>query len=200
MTERELPETAENTELLLDPADEAAFAEALRAAFAPGELDPLRHTEILALALEDPFAAPTEEEVRASERLRAALESDDSAHPDAALARALRAATSPQPLAAEQARRLAASTTPRRPNVVYVTFGAVAVAAAAALALLVVRPGSAPEGAAGSSQAALLRSRTTQDLFHDRFEPGQATARIDRIASARARDWRENQYALWGVR
>jgi hypothetical protein len=199
MTTREPPEQAESAEPLLEPADEAALAEALQAAFAPGELDASRHAEILSFALEDPLAEPTEDEVRASERLRVALESDETSHPDAALARALRAATSPEPLAAEQARRLAASATPRRPNVVYVTFGAVALAAAAAFALLIVRPGSLP-GGAGASQTALARSRTTQDLFHERFEPGQASARIDRIASARARDWRENQYALWGVR
>ena len=196
MTDHELPEEAEKAEPLLEAAEEAALAEALRAAFAPGDIDRARHAEILALALEDPFAAPTEDEVRESERLRVALESDDGAHPGAALARALRAATSPEPLAEQRAQELAASATPRRPNVVYVTFGAVALAAAAAFALFVVRPPSTPS----TEHLNLARSRTTQGLFHERFEPGQASARIDRIASARERDRRENQYALWGVR
>jgi hypothetical protein len=198
VTDRELPEAAENAEPLLDATEEAALAAALRAAFAPAELDATRHAEILALALEDPLAPPTEDEVRESERLRLALESDDISHPGAELARALRAATSPEQLPAEQAQKLAASATPRRTNVVYVSFGAVALGVAAAFALLVVRPRVAPDAA--PSQAGLVNSRTTQDLFHERFEPGQASARIDRIASARERDWRQNQYARWGVR
>jgi hypothetical protein len=198
VTDREPPETAENAVPLLDANEEAALAAALRAAFAPGELDPARHVEILALALDDPLAPPTEDEVRESERLRLALENDDVSHPGAALARALRAATSPEQLPEQQAHQLVAGATRRRPNVVYVTFGAVALGGAAAFALFVVRPGGAPAGA--PSQANLVRSRTTQDLFHEPFERGQASARIDRIASARERDWRQNQYARWGVR
>jgi hypothetical protein len=44
-------------------------------------------------------------------------------------------------------------------------------------------------------------SRSTQALFPDRFAPvGGETARIDRIAVARAADLRDNEFAKWGVR
>jgi hypothetical protein len=188
---------------LLTEAEEHELAAALRAAYAPSELEPARHAEILALLLEDPFAEPSDDELRESERLRQALESDDVSHPDAALARALKAATRPEPLSPRDAQRLVPTAAPRRPNVVYVTFGAVALAAAASFALFLLPQPRAKESALSASAVArpgLLRSRSTQDLFHERFEPGEASARIDRIASAREHDWRENQYALWGVR
>lgn len=155
MSERDLDDLPDAGEPWLDEAEEQRLAAALRAAYAPAELDPVRHAEILALALEDPFAEPSDDELRESERLRQALESDDVSHPDAALARALRAATSPEPLPRSEARRLAATVTPKKPNVVYVAFGGVALAAAAAFALFVARPSakSSFEGAARSSPA-----------------------------------------------
>ena len=202
MSDHELDELPNDAPLLTE-ADEQALAEALRAAYAPSELNPTRHAEILAVVLEDPFAEPSDDELRESERLRQALENDDASHPDAALARALKAATRPEPLTRSDARRLAPAAAPRRPNVVYVTFGAVALAAVAGFALFLLPQPRAKESAVQASAApgpGLLRSRSTQDLFHERFEPGEASARIDRIASAREHDWRENQYALWGVR
>lgn len=180
----------------LEPGAEAALAAALRAAYAPSELDPARHAEILRAALEDPFAPASEAELRESERLRQALESGDEAHPDAALARALAAAQNPAEFSRASAERVAARTTSRRPNVVYVTFGALALAAAAAFALVVARPSVNPP----EPSAALVPSRTTEALFHEAFVTGAASERIDRIASARERDARENRYALWGVR
>jgi len=180
----------------LEPEAEAALAEALRSAYAPGELDPARHRAILEMALEDPLAPPSADELRESERLRQALETGDDAHAGAALARALRAAANPAPLAPEHTRRVAERALPRRPNVVFVTFGAAALAAAAAFALLVAHPRAEKQ----SAPLALARSRSTAELFSERFEPGQATARIDRIASYREREWRDNQYALWGLK
>jgi hypothetical protein len=182
----------------LDAKAEEALAEALRSAFAPGELAPARHAQILAAALEDPFAPPTEDELRESERLRQALETGDDAHAGAALARALAAAARPAPLAEPRARRVAERAVRPRTNVVFVTFGAAALAAAAVFALFVARPTLKKEG--GVAAIALVRSRSTSELFHERFEPGQATARIDRITSSRERDLRDNQYARWGVR
>jgi hypothetical protein len=179
----------------LDAREEAALATALRAAFAPGELAPARHAEILRAALEDPLAPASEDELRESERLRLALERRDDGHPDAALARALAAAARPTELARATAERAARRVGPRRPNVVYVTFGALALAAAAAFALFVARPDRGAE-----PSAALVPSRTTEPLFHEAFATGAASERIDRIASARERDARENRYALWGVR
>jgi hypothetical protein len=180
----------------LDAQAEDALAEALRAAFAPRELSPARHAEILAAALEDPFAPATEDELRESERLRQALETGDDSHAAAALARALATAARPAPLPEIRARRMAEQSLRGRTNVVFVAFGAVTLAAAAALALLVVRPTLEKP----TDVPALARSRSTAELFHERFEPGQASARIDRIASSRERDLRDNQYALWGVR
>ncbi|HEX5101089.1 MAG TPA: hypothetical protein VFV94_16375 [Polyangiaceae bacterium] len=181
---------------LLEPATEAALAEALRSAYAPGELDPARHRAILDAALDDPFAPASDEELRESERLRQALETGDDEHADAVLARALRAATNPEALPPERTREAAARALPRKPNVVFVAFGAAALAAAAALALLIARPPAAKT----SPPVALARSRSTAELFSERFEPGQASARIDRIASSREREWRDNQYALWGLK
>lgn len=220
---------------VLDAAEEAELAEALRSAYAPVALSPERHAAVLAFALEDPFAPASADELRESERLRQALETDDASHADAALARALRAALSPPPLAAQARERAEArvrsdsgataathegahsgvdvpraSTKPQaepRRNVVFVTFGALALAAAAGFALLIARPSAEPPPSAAFAVASatvsaheLLQSRTTGDLFPDRFEAGATTARIDRIASARERDLRENRYALWGVR
>lgn len=180
----------------LEPDAEAALARALRSAFAPRELDAARHRAILEAALEDPFAPPTADELRESERLRHALETGDGSHAGAALARALRAATHPDPLALAGERRAASRIAARRPNVVFVTFGAAALAAAAAFAILFASPRLEKSAAAPE----LARSRSTAELFHEPFEPGQASARIDRIAISREREWRENQYALWGLR
>jgi len=196
MTDRKDPTELEDSEPLLERESENALAEALSSAFAPTALEPARHAEILAMALEDPLAPATEEELRASERLRRALESGDEQHQDAALARALTAATNPVPLSPAAERRLLAQSAPRRPKLVYVTFGAVALAAAAAFALFIARPSEN----ASASPASLVASRSTQNLFSEPFATGQASARIDRIASARERDARENRYALWGVR
>jgi hypothetical protein len=209
---------------VLDPADEAELAEALRAAYAPLPLSSERHAALLAFALEDPFAPASAHELRESERLRQALETGDDGNADAALARALRSALSPPALAREARERTEAAVRvgsrpleanapvsqekaaePRR-NVVFVTFGALALAAAAALALLLARPSAEPPASAEFALTStarapeLLQSRTTGELFHERFEAGATTARIDRISSARARDLRENRYALWGVR
>jgi hypothetical protein len=181
---------------LLEPAQEAVLARALRSAYAPGELLPARHAEILRATLEDPFAAPTADELRESARLRRALEDGDVSHPDAALGRALAAAMSPAPLAEAAGAELARSVDRRKPNVVFVAFGALGLAAAAAFALFVARP-RAPEHEA---VPALARSRSTQELFREPFDPKRTSERIDRIAEARARDARENRYALWGVR
>ena len=180
----------------LEPEAEADLARALRSAFAPGELDPARHRRILEAALEDPFAPPSADELRESERLRQALDAGDSEHAGAALARALRAAAHPDPLPPADARRVAERAAARRPNVVFVTFGAVALTAAAAFAILF----SSPRLEKSAPAPELARSRSTAELFHEPFEPGQASARIDRIALSREREWRDNQYALWGLR
>jgi hypothetical protein len=54
---------------------------------------------------------------------------------------------------------------------------------------------------AAAAPAALIRSRSTDDLFEpaEKFEVGHTSARIDRIASARSSDLRRNRFAAWGV-
>jgi len=195
---------ADDQEPFLPPEEEAELLAQLHAALRPGELDPDVHEHLLAMALEDPLAPPSESERLESERLRDALEGGAS-HPDADLLRALAA-----PFGAANAddavqRALAAATpaeAPRR-NVVYVLFGAAgaAVAVAAALALFVAgapKPTTPSLAAAGPPR--LVPPRSTTELFDERFETSGTTARMDRIASARGRDLRDNRYAAWGVR
>lgn len=195
MTTPKRPEFPDDGATPLAPAEEAALARALRAAYVPSELAPERHAEILRAALDDPFAPASADELRESARLRQALEDRDVSHPDAALARALAAAMNPEPLPGAASKELVRRAARRKPNVVFVTFGALGLAAAAAFALFVVRAGNPVH----EPLPALARSRTTQDLFREPFDPNRTSERIDRIAEARERDARENRYALWGV-
>jgi hypothetical protein len=184
-------------EELLSPEIEGELELALRAAWQPAELDPARHEQLLDLALEDPLAPPTAEEIAESERLRRALEGEgDHAHLD--LARALRAASHPEPPA--RAIRIPEP----RPRVIYVAFGAATtlLAAAAALALVigsVSRQDPAP-AAQKAAPAALSTSRSSTALFQEPFTLEGTTARMDRITSTRERELRQNRYLAWGVR
>jgi hypothetical protein len=78
-----------------------------------------------------------------------------------------------------------------------------AVALAAGFALLMQTQGLAPPPMASqaAAPAALILSRSTDDLFDpaEKFEVGRSSARIDRIASARSSDLRRNRFASWGV-
>jgi hypothetical protein len=196
VTDSKPPETDEADLAPLDAAAEAALAQTLRAAYAPSELDPRRHAELVRLALEDPLAPPSEEELIESERLRRALDGGDERHPEARLARALAAAVNPGPLPGATAERLASRAARPKPNVLFVTFGALGLAAAASFALYLAHGTATTTGPTPT----LARSRSTQELFREPFEQGRTTERIDRIAEARERDARENRYALWGVR
>ncbi|HEX2872438.1 MAG TPA: hypothetical protein VHP33_14315 [Polyangiaceae bacterium] len=208
---------ADEEESLLPPEEAAAWLTALEAALRPSELDPAVGERLLEMALEDPLAPPSEEELIESARLRDAL---DQGTPDAdaallralgapfaapaappsegaAVERALQAALEPQPQEAQQAEPAGPA---RRSNVVYAVFGAgSALLAAAAAAVLFVGTmrSSAP---APARAAAYAEPRSTASLFTDRFETGDTTARMDLIASARSRDLRDNRYAAWGVR
>jgi hypothetical protein len=183
----------------LDPTVERELAEAIRSAWEPSPLDAARHRQILEISLADPFADPTEEEVRESARLRRALDEGDTTHPDAELARVLKNAARPSAASSDAdvaPPRIAGRTAGR---VFYATFGAAALAAAAGFALFVARPREQP-AASRAPIPTLHASRPTGELFAERFETGGTTARIDRIALARAHDLRENRYAMWGVR
>jgi hypothetical protein len=149
-----------------------------------------------------PGEEPTEQELREAEALREALEGRGE-HALAELATALRAAESPSELPPQVNAALVrgALQGARRsgPRVLYLSFGAAAaLALAAAVALLVGRGTLQPSV---GEQAELVPSRSTQELFDAPFpRQGGTSARVDRIAEARARDYRSNLYARMGVR
>jgi len=126
---------------------------------------------------------------------------DEHEIPDPELARVLRAAWSPEDLSPEEHRKLVArAVAPRRATVVRVSFGASALLVLAASVLLVVWSDKPPRPGPNLGPVLSL-SRSTQSLFARPFAPsGGESARVDRIAMARAADLRENQFAKWGVR
>ena len=148
---------------------------------------------------DDPDAPPSEEEIRESQRLRDALEDASKESADADLLRAVKHAAEPKAIAKsdlDEAVKSGMVRGERRSGgvVIRVAFGASFVlAAAAAIVFFLGRgPVQAPE---------LVHARSTQPLFTERFESrGGESARIDRIAVARAADLRENHFARWGVR
>jgi hypothetical protein len=153
----------------------------------------------------DPDAPPSEEELAEAKKLRDALDQPAPAEGDAQLARALSAAWSPTDLPAEAHRVLvdralaAHLTQRRRRRVVRASFGAGALVALAAGFAVVV--GIQREPPVASTAVAYLSTRSTQALFSGPFpRTGGETARVDRIAVARAADLRENEFAKWGVR
>jgi len=96
---------------------------------------------------------------------------------------------------------------------VRVAFGATAALSLAAAFVLFVKfgPGErSPKSAAVAAasmvaapvaETKLARVRSTQSLFPEPFPAaGGTSARIDRIALARASDLRDNRFAHWGVR
>jgi hypothetical protein len=198
MTAGELPSDVPN----LESEEEQRLELALRAAWAPSELDPKLNEFLIEQALEDPLAPAGEEEALSSARLGRALEGKD-VHELSGLADALRHAVRPT-AEIESAPRSKA----KRGNVVFVTFGgAAALLAAAAAVVLSVSPlrremtASAPASAPALEQASTLaQSRSTSSLFSERLDPSRATERLDVIASARQRELRANSYARWGVR
>jgi hypothetical protein len=193
----------------LDPSEERRLCELLRNAYAPTQIDPARHERLLLSALEDPFAPPSAEELVESERLRQALDGQGE-HEDLALARALAAAFAPgseaPPLGPNLTQPTRAASAPkalpqrRRSNVILLRFaGGGAALAAAAAVLLSILPKPPQESAPDLRVLALAQSRSTAPLFQ--ADSGEAaSSRIDRIASVRGRDLRDNRYALWGVR
>lgn len=189
-----------------EPADSAGdVGELLALAWDPPPLNPKAHDTLLHRALQDPSAPASEQERREARRLRDAL-SGQGEHADADLAQAIQlAAGVPAPKRsnalrpAEVQSRLAR---PAAPNVVYVVFGAVGLAAAAAalLGLFLHTVDDAPVALDAPEPVPLLESRSTTTLFKDKFVVGRTSERMDRIALARDRDLRNNRFTLWGVR
>jgi hypothetical protein len=209
------PENAAEQAEWLTPAEEQALADALIHAYRPEMLAPELNEALIEAALEDPLRPPSEAELIESERFRRAL-AGDGEHPDLSLARSLQnahAAAFPSSdaeqralSAAESALGQPAPKSIRRPgNVIYIAFGVFSsVVAAAAVALLFAFPASKESPSAARSAApqapSFSQSRSSESLFHARFERAATTSRVDRIASVRARELRDNRFKQWGLR
>lgn len=203
---------ADKEERFLPPEEEAEVLALLEAALRPSELDPELNERLLEMALEDPLAPPSAEELVESERLRDAL-AGQGTHEDLAVLRALGAPFAQDDASgvAERVLQQTLDKSPKKPrsNVVYAMFGAgsAILAAAAAVALLVQSPRRAEQAPAAAMVAAAptaaptyIAPHSTADMFDERFDTASTTARMDLIASARSRDLRDNRYASWGVK
>jgi len=195
---------------------EDALVEALRAAHGPASLDDDVHAAILSRVMSGAaIDAPASAEERvAAEELAAALgapRSEAKDEPLVELSDALRAAHRPkdiEPLRNEAliARALGRSAAKKKATraIPIVTAAIVSVAAMAAGVTVYLR-GASDGFVASSSVAApsLQRSRSTAELFEATTpfpRTGGESARVDKIASARAAELRENRFAMWGVR
>lgn len=173
-----------------DPSSpEVELATALASAWSPSALDEQVHAEML----DD---LPTAEELLLAEELRQELET-------VPLVAALRSAYEPRAISDEEHRAIVAkaigtNVVPfRRPQrlvriAVVATSSVVAIAAS-----IVLYINNAPSK---ETPIALVPARSTQSLFEEPFRQGDTSARIDKIALARASDYRDNRFAKWGVR
>jgi hypothetical protein len=189
----------------LGAEEEARWVAAIRVACSPTPIAEARHEQILREALEDPLAEPSDEELREAEALRLALDQGGD-HEHARLARALGHALGTPPAearAAERALEKALEKPSARGNVVWVAFGVAASGLALAASVMLVIGGarrSASESAAAVAREELTPSRSLAPLLNTDAEQLSPSERMDRIASVRARELRQNRYAAWGVR
>jgi hypothetical protein len=149
------------------------LARALRSAFSPSAIDDAAHRRIVDAAL---AAMPAVKTLPA--KLTAASDAKD--------ARVVEGAEKTGEVIVLR----------RRQTVVRVAFGALAGGLALAASIVLVMTSSPLHG----QDAPLAKARTTQPLFSEPFKAGETSARIDRIASARAADFRDNRFTKWGVR
>ena len=165
----------------------------------------------------DPGAPPTAEEIAAAEALRLALDEPRQANASADFARAVSLAHAPRSIPAEEHRAIVEQAIERaesrrgarvdrsfarRMAGPAVVAGGLALAAAIALAIGTTPfdRASAPRSSVSSTEP-LVPVRSTQPLFREPFaRAGGESARIDRIASARSADLRDNRFAAWGVK
>jgi hypothetical protein len=213
-SEREIAAANELRGLL--EGGEHEFAEVLRAAYDPASMEPIDNDALIdrALGIEsaqrDPSATGAERD--AAGRLRDAMahpQTDGRDEPEIELADALVSAYRPRgidPLRNEllitRALRRSSQRTVSRRVLPVVTAAVLGVAAMAAGVALYLRPVT-DKPVATATAPMMQRSRSTADLF-DAATPfprvGGESARVDRIANARAADLRDNRFALWGVR
>ncbi|HEY8078127.1 MAG TPA: hypothetical protein VIF62_28565 [Labilithrix sp.] len=192
-TDEEIAASQRLRDALDDPSIESAdadLARSLHAAFAPEPIDEDENRELAEAAAAGELAAAA--------TLREALASGVAKTAEAELAHALAVAWNPKALSEAEHRAIVeaaiAKVTALRPrgNVIRVAFGVTvgALALAAAFVLVIRAP----------KEAQLAHARSTQPLFGEPFKSGEASVRIDRIALARAGDFRDNRFAQWGVR
>ncbi len=192
------------------------LAEVLRAAYDPSSMEPSDNDALIDRALgidsveRDPSATPVERD--AAGRLRDALahpQTEGRDEPEIEIADALVSAYRPRgidPLRNEllitRALRRSSQRTVSRRVLPVVTAAVLGVAAMAAGVALYLRPVT-DKPVAATTAPMMQRSRSTADLF-DAATPfpraGGESARVDRIANARAAELRDNRFALWGVR
>ena len=149
---------------------------------------------------EDWDAPPSAEELAEAAKLREALDGKG----DDELAESLRSAWKPDDIDARRHEAIveaALAKAKKRGKVIRIGFAATVLAAAAGFAIVMsasMRKSAAPSAIPTS---ALVPCRSTQDLFDEPFpREGGESARIDRIATAREKDFRANLFARWGVR
>ncbi|HVH44006.1 MAG TPA: hypothetical protein VM925_16755 [Labilithrix sp.] len=164
----------------------------LRAAWSPGSLDEADHAAIV-----DDLPVSAEEA-----SLAAALRDALDRHEAPEIVAVLRSAWQPAALSEEEHRAIVDAAVDRRDRVVKLrppvtrrVFVVTTTTLALAASVIVWITTSAPP-----AEAPLARSRSTQPLFAEPFRAGDASSRIDRIAVARASDYRDNRFAKWGVR
>jgi hypothetical protein len=151
-------------------------------------------------APDDPDAPPTEEELAAAESLREALEGRAVGDRDAELARAIRHAVAPRPIDVRAHEAIVERTVlARARRLRWAALGSATIAIAAAVVIYVGVADRRPADVAAAPQ--LVPARSTAPLFHEPFpRSGATSSRVDRIALARARDLRDNEFSRWGVR
>jgi hypothetical protein len=193
-----LPDESHDELELLPAEEEHRLGVALVAAHAPLGLTNAGHEAILQRTLFEVDSSPSEAEAAAAEELRRALETGDRTHPDAALAQALAAAVAGDgqpalrdPFAPPSARKRTAGG-----KVIRARFGAVVLGLAAAAGLVLLVQSRAERAPAGE-QPLFATSRSLAPLVQD--TELSTSARLDRIASVRARELRDNRYLAWGV-
>jgi hypothetical protein len=159
-----------------------------------------------------PDDAPSPEELLEAEALRRALEDPRISNEAAALARAASVAHAPRPIdpgehRAIVERALARASRARSGVVVRVSFGVAAALAIAAGVALFVSPAADRQAPAATAASTPIYVHSTQPLFAEPFTAEEShpyrtsgSARVDRIAMARASDFRENEFSRWGTR
>ena len=193
------PISAEAHQQIVDdlPTEEELFAAtdvdddpliaALKAAWNPSELGAEAHQQIL----DD---MPSADELR----LAALIDEDE-------MVAALKAAWNPSELSAQEHQRivdraLAGAVVQLQPRsrlrVAVVTTSTVFALAAGVVLFLQTQSTSMR----GGPEVALAKARSTQPLFDEPFHAGETSARIDKIAIARASDYRDNYFAKRGVK